>query len=31
MIIDLSTPQIGFRSGNFIVNEQGHLVAKGGG
>ncbi len=31
MIIDLSTPQIGFGSGNFTINEQGHLVAKGGG
>ncbi len=31
MIIDLSTPQIGFGSGNFTVNEQGHLVVKGGG
>ncbi len=30
MIIDLSTPQIGFGSGNFTINEQGHLVAKGG-
>ena len=30
MIIDLSTPQIGFGSGNFTVNELGHLVAKGG-
>lgn len=31
MIIDLSTPQIGFGSGNFTVNQQGHIVAKGGG
>ena len=31
MIIDLSTPQIGFGSGNFTVNKEGHIVAKGGG
>lgn len=31
MIIDLSTPQIGFGSGNFTVNKQGYLIAKGGG
>ena len=31
MIIDLSTPQIGFGSGNFTVNKNGHIVAKGGG
>lgn len=31
MIIDLSTPQIGFGSGDFTVNKYGHIVAKGGG
>ena len=31
MIIDLSTPQIGFGSGNFTVNKEGHLIARGGG
>ena len=31
MIIDLSTPQIGFGSGNFRVNPEGHITAKGGG
>lgn len=31
MIIDLSTPQIGFGSGNFTVNSNGEIVARGGG
>lgn len=31
MIIDLSTPQIGFGSGNFTVNSKGELTARGGG
>ena len=31
LMIDLSTPQIGFGSGNFTVNKYGHIVAKGGG
>lgn len=31
LMIDLSTPQIGFGSGNFTVNSKGQLVARGGG
>lgn len=31
MLIDLTTPQIRFGSGNFIVNNKGQLTAKGGG
>ena len=31
MEIDLTTPQIRFGSGNFEVNKEGHLTAKGGG
>lgn len=31
MQIDLSTPEIRFGTGNFIVNSNGHLTAKGGG
>ena len=31
MLIDLSTPRIRFGSGNFEVNKQGHITAKGGG
>ena len=31
MIIDLSTPQIGFGSGNFTVNSKGQITARGGG
>lgn len=31
MLIDLTTPQIKFGSGNFSVNKDGELVAKGGG
>ena len=31
MLIDLTTPQIRFRSGKFEVNSEGHLIAKGGG
>lgn len=31
MLIDLSTPQIRWGNGNFSVNENGHLVAQGGG
>ena len=31
MIIDLSTPQIGFGNGNFSVGSGGYLTAKGGG
>lgn len=31
MLIDLTTPQIRFRSGKFEVNSEGHLTAKGGG
>lgn len=31
MQIDLTTPEIRFGSGNFVVNQQGHLTAKGGG
>lgn len=31
MLIDLSTPQIGFGSGNFTVTKEGYITAKGGG
>lgn len=31
MLIDLTTPEIRFGSGNFIVNSAGHITAKGGG
>ena len=31
LLIDLSTPQIGFGNGNFTVNSEGHLIARGGG
>lgn len=31
MLIDLSTPEIRFGSGNFVVTKEGHLTAKGGG
>lgn len=31
MLIDLTTPEIKFGSGNFEVNSSGHLTAKGGG
>ena len=31
MIIDLSTPQIGFGSGNFTVTKEGYITARGGG
>lgn len=31
MMIDLTTPEIKYGSGNFSVNSQGHLTAKGGG
>lgn len=31
LLVDLTTPQIIFGNGNFTVNEQGHLTAKGGG
>ena len=31
MLIDLSTPEIRFGSGNFVVNKDGHITAKGGG
>lgn len=31
MLIDLTTPEIRFGSGNFIVNSSGHITAKGGG
>lgn len=31
MLIDLSTPEIKFKTGNFSVNKNGYLVAKGGG
>jgi len=31
MIIDLSTPQIGFGNGNFSVSKNGHITARGGG
>ena len=31
MLIDLSTPQIGFGNGNFTINSEGHLIARGGG
>lgn len=31
MLIDLSTPEIRFGSGNFSVNKEGHITAKGGG
>lgn len=31
MMIDLTTPEIRYGSGNFVVNNQGHLTAKGGG
>jgi hypothetical protein len=31
LLIDFSTPQIGFGSGNFTVNKHGHIIAKGGG
>lgn len=31
MLIDLTTPQIKFGNGNFSVNSDGHLTAKGGG
>lgn len=31
MLIDLKTPEIKFGSGNFSVNKDGHLTAKGGG
>ena len=31
MLIDLATPEIKFGSGNFEVNSEGHITAKGGG
>ena len=31
LLIDLTTPEIRFGSGNFIVNSSGHITAKGGG
>jgi hypothetical protein len=31
MMIDLTTPEIKFGNGNFEVNSDGHLTAKGGG
>ena len=31
MLIDLTTPEIRFGSGNFVVNSSGHITAKGGG
>lgn len=31
LLIDLTTPEIRFGSGNFIVNKEGHITAKGGG
>ena len=31
MLIDLTTPEIKFGSGNFEVNSDGHIIAKGGG
>lgn len=31
MLIDLTSPEIRYGSGNFVVNNQGHLTAKGGG
>ena len=31
LLIDLTTPQIKYGNGNFIVNSSGHLTAKGGG
>lgn len=31
MMIDLSTPEIRFGSGNFVVNKDGHAIVKGGG
>lgn len=31
LLIDLTTPEIRFGSGNFVVNSAGHLTAKGGG
>ena len=31
MLIDLTTPGIRFGNGNFVVNDSGHLTAKGGG
>lgn len=31
MLIDLTTPRIEWGNGNFVVDENGHLTAKGGG
>lgn len=31
MLIDLSTPEIKFGTGNFLVSKEGHITAKGGG
>lgn len=31
LLIDLTTPEIRFGSGNFVVNKEGHITAKGGG
>lgn len=31
LMIDLTTPEIKYGSGNFVVNKDGHLTAKGGG
>lgn len=31
LLIDLSTPQIKYGSGNFQVNSEGHMIARGGG
>lgn len=31
LLIDLTTPEIRFGSGNFVVNKDGHITAKGGG
>lgn len=31
MLIDLTTPEIRFGTGNFVVNPEGHITAKGGG
>lgn len=31
LLIDLTTPEIRFGSGNFVVNSDGHITAKGGG
>lgn len=31
MLIDLTTPKIKWGNGNFVVNEEGHITAKGGG